>query len=116
VALLVSHAQQIIREAEGYGVTPHRMHVPPKSSPDESPLERLLEASRKEEIVAIREITRIRVGWHRDQNWSEQSRIGNKQRERSEQGTCHPTRILVKDNTASTAAKGTGKVSEHLLR
>jgi hypothetical protein len=41
--------------------------VPPKSSPDESPLERLLEASRKEEIVAIREITRIRVGWHRDQ-------------------------------------------------
>jgi hypothetical protein len=47
VALLASHAQQIIREAEGYGITPHRMHVPPKSSPDESPLERLLEVLNK---------------------------------------------------------------------
>jgi len=48
VALLVSHAQQIIREAEGYGVTPHRMHVAPKSSMDQIPLERLLEALREE--------------------------------------------------------------------
>jgi hypothetical protein len=52
-ALLVSHAQQIIREAEGYQVPYHRMHIPPKSSPDEVPPERLLEALRKGEIVAI---------------------------------------------------------------
>jgi hypothetical protein len=47
VALLVSHAQQIIREAEGYGVKPHRMHVAPKSSMDQNPLEGLLEELRK---------------------------------------------------------------------
>jgi hypothetical protein len=50
-ALLVSHAQQIIREAEGYQVPHHRMHIPPKSSPDEVPPEWLLEALRKGEIV-----------------------------------------------------------------
>ena len=43
-ALLVSHAQQIKREAEGYQVPSHRMHIPPKSSPDEAPPEKLLEA------------------------------------------------------------------------
>jgi hypothetical protein len=53
-ALLVSHAQQIIREAEDYQVPYHRMHIPPKSSPDEAPPEWLLEALRKGEIVAIR--------------------------------------------------------------
>jgi hypothetical protein len=50
-ALLVSHAHQIIREAEGYQVPHHRMHIPPKSSPDEIPPEWLLEALRKGEIV-----------------------------------------------------------------
>jgi len=49
----VSHAQQIIREAEGYGVPLHRMHIPPKRSQDEAPPERLLEALRKGEIIAI---------------------------------------------------------------
>jgi hypothetical protein len=53
-ALLVSHAHQIIREAEGYQVPYHRMHIPPKSSPDETPPEWLLEALRKGEIVAMR--------------------------------------------------------------
>jgi hypothetical protein len=51
-ALLVSHAQQIIREAEGYQVPRHRMHIPPKSSPDEAPPEWLLEVLRKGEIIA----------------------------------------------------------------
>ena len=58
-ALLVSHAQQIIREAEGYQVPYHRMHIPPKSSPDEAPPEWLLEALRKGEIVQRHEGRRM---------------------------------------------------------
>jgi hypothetical protein len=50
-ALLVSHAQQIIREAEGYEVPRHRMHIRPKDTPDETPPEQTLAALRRGEIL-----------------------------------------------------------------
>jgi hypothetical protein len=45
-SLLVSHAQQIIREAEGYTVPRHRMHIEPKSQPGETPPKSIIEAIR----------------------------------------------------------------------
>ena len=50
-ALLVSHAQQIMREAEGYEVPHHRMHIPPKSRPDRTPDEQILEALRNGKVL-----------------------------------------------------------------
>jgi len=50
-ALLVSNAQQIIRESEGYSVPRHRMHIDPKQSADQTPDERVLEALRRGQIL-----------------------------------------------------------------
>ena len=50
-ALLISHAQQIIRESEGYSVPRHRMHIEPKQHEDQTPDERILEALRKGEVL-----------------------------------------------------------------
>jgi len=48
--LLVSNAQQVIREAEGLKVPKHRNHINPKPSPDAFPSSRILDAIRTGEL------------------------------------------------------------------
>jgi hypothetical protein len=40
-----------MREAEGYEVPRHRMHIPPKSRPDQTPDEQILEALRNGKVL-----------------------------------------------------------------
>jgi len=47
MGLIVSHAQQVIREAEGYEVPKHSFHIPPKPDEYAEPPEELLEAVRR---------------------------------------------------------------------